>query len=63
MYLLTYERRDGYPVKLVFDSNEEALYSGSQYAIENNQSEYTISSYPYPYSPYIDNLFSYKINI
>mgnify|MGYP003136033851 CR=1 FL=1 len=46
MYLLTYEKLDGHPVKLVFDSNEEALYWGSQYSIENNQSEYTISSYP-----------------
>ena len=46
MYLLTYDKLDGHPVKLVFDSNEEALYWGAQYSIENNQSEYTISSYP-----------------
>jgi len=55
MYLLTYERRDGYPVKLVFDSNKEAVYWGSKYSIENNTTEYTISSYP-------SSLFTYKSN-
>ena len=64
MCILTYKRkRNGHPVKLVFDSNEEALYWGWQYAIENNQSEYTISSYPYPYSPYFNNLFTYTTKI
>ena len=65
MYLLTYERQNGFPVKLVFDSNEEALYWGSQYSIENNQSEYTISSYPSNEGSLIQssirpNLFTYK---
>ena len=65
MYLLTYEKRDGHPVKLVFDSNKEALYWGSQYSIDNNQSEYTISSYPSNEGSLIQyqsgsDLFSYK---
>ena len=58
MYLLTYKRkRNGHPVKLVFDSHKEAQYWGSKYSIENNQSEYTISSYSSP------NLFTYKTKI
>jgi len=57
MYLLTYERQDGYPVNLVFDSHEEAQYWGSKYSIENNTVEYSISSYP------SSNLFTYKTNI
>lgn len=46
MYLLTYERRNGSPVKLVFDSHEEAQTWGMVYSTENNTSEYIISSYP-----------------
>jgi hypothetical protein len=52
MYLLTYERRNGSFVKLVFDSHKEAQAWGVVYSTENNTadtydgSEYTISSYP-----------------
>jgi len=56
MYLLTYERQDGYPVKLVFDSHREAQYWGSKYSIKNNTKEYTVSAYP------SSNLFSYTTN-
>ena len=58
MYLLTYENKDGYPVKLVFDSHEEAQYWGTKYTIINHTSEYIISSYPSS-----TKLFTYKTNI
>ena len=58
MYLLTYERQDGYPVKLVFDSHKEAQYWGEKYAIANHTSEYIISSYPVSSS-----LFTYTSSI
>ena len=42
MYLLTYKQQDGYPVKLVFDSEEEAEYWGMIYSILNNSSIYKV---------------------
>ena len=42
MYLLTYKQQDGYPVKLVFDSEEEAEYWGMVYSILNDSSIYKV---------------------
>ena len=42
MYSLTYKQQDGYQVKLVFDSEEEAEYWGMIYSILNNSSIYKV---------------------
>ena len=42
MYSLTYKQNDGYPVKLVFDSEEEAQYWGMIYSILNDSSTYKV---------------------
>lgn len=43
MYLLTYERkRDGHPVKLVFDSKREAESWGLTYRIRNEATSYKV---------------------
>ena len=43
MYILTYERkRDGHPVKLVFDLKREAESWGLTYRIRNEAIAYTI---------------------
>ena len=43
MYLLTYKQQDGYPVNLVFDSENEAEYWGLIYSMQNNNSVYTVT--------------------
>ena len=43
MYLLTYNHKDGYPVRLVFDSEKDAEHWGLEYSIANNNSDYTIT--------------------
>ena len=42
MYLLTYKQRDGYPVNLVFDSEQEAEHWGLIYSMANNSSVYMV---------------------
>ena len=42
MFLLTYMRNDGYPVRLVFDSKVEAEYWGVNYSVENDGTVYTV---------------------
>ena len=42
MYVLTYKQHDGYPVKLVFDSEKEAEYWGMVYSILNDSSTYKV---------------------
>jgi hypothetical protein len=43
MYLLTYNHKDGYPIRLVFDSEKQAEYWGLEYSRTNNNSDYTIA--------------------